>query len=315
MSSDRLKMSLLPALQALLDTASVSRAADIMHVTQSTMSHTLSQLRTILNDPILVRDGNRFYLSNKARQLQSQVNKLVAEADLVFGEHRFDPLTSKQHFRMFAGSSFQEEFLLAALAKISKKAPNLTFTIETGDDESLQGLEKGESDLGFMQYYETLPAGINGTAIFRENTHIIVRKGHPLAVKGISHIAELDDYPYLCVIGPLYNDATMVSLRSLSQSLSSPWMIVDNFLAAKLALPHNDAYTVLRGDRNPSLLADTDLAFLPVPVTLPDTPFKILWPEHWDCSQAHLWLRKQLERELRQFYTDTGREHLLANDD
>ena len=92
----RLNLNLLPGLKALLDTQSVSKAAKQMHVTQSAMSRTLAQLRESLNDPILVRQGNRIFLSEKAISLKEDVNRVVTEACTIFENQQFDPSTTRK---------------------------------------------------------------------------------------------------------------------------------------------------------------------------------------------------------------------------
>ena len=94
----RLNLNLLPGLKALLDTQSVSLAAKQMHVTQSAMSRTLAQLREALNDSILVRQGNRIFLSEKALALKDDVNRVVTEASTIFENQQFDPWITEKNF-------------------------------------------------------------------------------------------------------------------------------------------------------------------------------------------------------------------------
>ena len=61
--------NLLVALNALLREQNVSRAAETMGVTQSSMSHALSQLRTHFGDRLLVPSGRRMVLTERGRTL------------------------------------------------------------------------------------------------------------------------------------------------------------------------------------------------------------------------------------------------------
>ena len=73
-------ISLLPALDALLDEASVTRAAQRLHVSPPAMSRTLTRLRELLHDPLLVRAGRGLVLTARGAALKSDVRQLVEQA-------------------------------------------------------------------------------------------------------------------------------------------------------------------------------------------------------------------------------------------
>ena len=306
MVNDRLRMSLLPALQAILENASVTRAAETMHVTQSTMSRTLGQLRGILNDPILIREGNHIFLSEKARKLQPLVDRLVADADQLFESQVFAPATSKHHFRIMANSIFQELFLVNALAEIKYDAPGMTFSISSNSNQSLQDMENGEIDLGFLQFTDNTPDWLRGITIGRDTLYIVFRKSHPLVNRTISDLSELDDYPYVGAQSPMHEDAIGVRFKSQCSSLQQPWMMLQSLQAVRAALRVSNAYTISNYFSCPELWGESEFVMQKVPFVLPETLFKMVWPEHWEFSTAHQWLRKRLEKSLQQFYVDAN---------
>src|SRR5262245_33205490 len=65
-----INLNLLVALDAVLQTRSVSDAARRTRVTKSAMSHSLSALRHLLDDPLLVRVGGRMALTPHAEALR-----------------------------------------------------------------------------------------------------------------------------------------------------------------------------------------------------------------------------------------------------
>ena len=66
-----LNVNQLVSLRALLTEQGVGPAARTMGVTQSAMSHTLRQLRELLDDPLLVRVGNRMQPTPFAEEVQN----------------------------------------------------------------------------------------------------------------------------------------------------------------------------------------------------------------------------------------------------
>lgn len=313
MVSNRLKMSLLPALQALLDTVSVTRAAAAMHVTQSTMSRTLGQLRGILNDPILVREGNHIYLSAKAQKIQPQVNRLVTEANTLFESQVFDPATCQQSFNLAANSIFQQDFLVEALVEIKEQAPNITFSIKPSSHITLQELETGELDLGLIQFSDEGPKWLQKCSIIEEALHIVVRRDHPLTKTGITVLSDLDDFPCVEVEAPIHVASLGENLKARSASLRTPWLSMQSWEAAFKVLKHSDSFLTSNSLGCPQLLTDPDYEMLPVPEDIPSTTLRLVWPEYWEFSQAHQWLRNQLEQKLRDHYQKYGKGNQLVS--
>jgi DNA-binding transcriptional LysR family regulator len=73
--------NLLVALNALLREQNVSRAAESMGLTQSSMSHALAQLRMHFADRLLVPSGRRMTLTERGRALVEPVGLAVAQVE------------------------------------------------------------------------------------------------------------------------------------------------------------------------------------------------------------------------------------------
>src|SRR5438552_18999885 len=90
-------LNLLVALDGLLSQRSVTAAAKRVRVTPSAMSHSLSELRHLLGDPLLVRSGRGMVLTPRAEALVSPLQTLLkAAVRLLGGGTSFDPLTAER---------------------------------------------------------------------------------------------------------------------------------------------------------------------------------------------------------------------------
>ena len=99
-----------------LDETSVSRAAEMLGVSQSAVSHTLDKLREIFEDPLFVRVGRGIKPTARARALRSSVESVLAELKSLTEHQEFDPLLEQMEFTIAANdfSIFQrmlEDFL------------------------------------------------------------------------------------------------------------------------------------------------------------------------------------------------------------
>lgn len=70
-------LNLLVVFRTLMETKSVSLAADRLFVGQSAMSHSLSRLRELLNDPLFERQGHKMIPTAKAIQLYPMIDKVL----------------------------------------------------------------------------------------------------------------------------------------------------------------------------------------------------------------------------------------------
>lgn len=68
-----INLNLLVNLHVLLDACNVSRAAERLNMSQSTISKCLGQLREIFDDPLLVRVGNRLEATPRATQIKERL--------------------------------------------------------------------------------------------------------------------------------------------------------------------------------------------------------------------------------------------------
>src|SRR5215472_11102829 len=93
---NRFDLNLLRVLDAMLSESQVSAAARRLNRSQPAMSAAPTRLREALEDPILVRDGQRMRLSPLAERIRPRVRSLLQEIDQTLSDPaKFDASTSK----------------------------------------------------------------------------------------------------------------------------------------------------------------------------------------------------------------------------
>src|SRR4029079_2941838 len=120
-------LNLLLALDGLLSQRSVTAAAKRVRVTPSAMSHSLSELRELLDDPLLVRSGRGMVLTPRAEALVGPLHTLLLDAErLLQGGAGFDPATTERRFLIAATDSLTPLLLPPLLEVIAREAPGIT---------------------------------------------------------------------------------------------------------------------------------------------------------------------------------------------
>lgn len=167
-----LDLNLLVALDALLEEASVSRAAKRLHLSQPAASAALRRLRDWFDDPLLVAEGKRLMPTPYAMRLKPQLADLLAGIDAFASlPAQFDPATVHRRFRM-AMSDFLTSVVLGPLsAAIASTAPGIELEILQPDDNSADMLDRGEIDLLVVPQEFVTPK--NPSRLLFEEQHVI----------------------------------------------------------------------------------------------------------------------------------------------
>ncbi|WAC48202.1 LysR family transcriptional regulator [Asticcacaulis sp. SL142] len=97
----RLDLNLLKMFDALMTERHVTRAGERIGLTQSGVSHALSRLRVLLNDPLFVRTPKGMMPTKTAIDMADDVHALLEHAQSLLTPRRhFDPVTSERVFRL-----------------------------------------------------------------------------------------------------------------------------------------------------------------------------------------------------------------------
>lgn len=148
MRFNKLDLNLLVALDALLKERSISRAAEVLHLSPSATSNALARLRDYFEDELLVQVGRRMEPTPRAEALQDAVRDVLLRVDSTIAmQPRFDPTASDRAFRIFV-SDYTQVVLgphLLALAAQQRFAGTFEFLAQVIAPQ--RDLERGEADL------------------------------------------------------------------------------------------------------------------------------------------------------------------------
>jgi len=158
-------LNALVALDALLSTKSVTRAAERLGLTQSAMSHALRRLRGVVDDPLLVRAGAGMALTPRAEVLQPNLHTaLLGLARIVEAPEGFDPKTTRRGFRLCTPDLFDLLVLPSLLSGLRESAPGVDVALlPAGHPNIGAALASGEVDLAVVPVAQWAP-GMDASA-------------------------------------------------------------------------------------------------------------------------------------------------------
>ena len=95
-----LDLKTLRVLAMLLETASVTRTAETIGMSQPAASRAVARLRKAVGDPLLVRTRKGYVLTVRAEALRPVVDAALTGIARVFKGEAFEPTTTHQKFRL-----------------------------------------------------------------------------------------------------------------------------------------------------------------------------------------------------------------------
>src|SRR5690606_24869764 len=94
-------LNLLIYLDVLLRERNVTKAAAQLNITQPAMSNGLKRLRTLLNDPILVRTSEGMIPTERALEMRQPVRDILYSVEeMIQPSREFEPASSERVFRI-----------------------------------------------------------------------------------------------------------------------------------------------------------------------------------------------------------------------
>ncbi len=145
-SSDAL--ALLPALVALLETESVTRAALQLGVGQPAMSRTLSRLRALTGDPLLVRTGRQATRTARGDILLPEAKAALQAASRAFAPPvAFVPASAKGTLALALGDDLSAMLVAPLLERLRREAPGIDLRVHALAAASVDAARRGTIDL------------------------------------------------------------------------------------------------------------------------------------------------------------------------
>lgn len=280
------------ALHALLEERHVTRAAQRLGVTQSTMSHRLRQLRAELGDPLLVRHGRGHVLTPRAEALLPRLTEAVAALDRVFAEDvPFEPRSARAEVTV-ALPDLLAPLLPAWMAELQREAPGLAVRIVAVPRDLDEALAEGRCWIAIAPA-SFATAATRSRRLGRLQFRVVVRAGHPLARRRCT-LERWLAFPHVVV--SVGNEAPNVIDRALEEQGRTRriGLWVPNFLAGLFAVATSDLVMNAPMPLGAEVVRRLGVQVLEPPVDLPAISLTLLWHERMHGDRAHAWVRGRL---------------------
>jgi urea transport system substrate-binding protein len=191
----------LKAFVVLAKTGSYTETAKELFVTHSAISHAMRDLEEDVGCRLFAKVGKKIAPTEAGEALLYHAHRALDE----LGQAR-RTLTSlnkwgTRRLRVAADAIFLSVFLAPVLLRFHKEYPNILLQVESfNSDESFSRLENNQVDI-ILTEKPAINEAVDFSPMMADRFHLIVKSGHPLAVKNGALPDEFSKYPCFLIKG------------------------------------------------------------------------------------------------------------------
>lgn len=270
----------------------ISKAANILHITQPTLSRQLKELENELGVILFVRGNRKITLTEDGMFLQKRAEEIISLTEKTEVEIKVPNQALNGTIYIGGGETHVMKYLAKTMKNVQKKHPLIKFNLYSGNaDDVIEKLDKGLIDFGII----ISPANIDKYDSLELPGHdtwgILMHKDSPLSHKDSISPVDLMKEPLIC------------SVQSFVHTKISNWFHKDydslNIVAnynliynASLLVEEKIGYAIgLKDLINTS--GNSNLCFIPLKPKL-ESSLNIIWKKHQVFSKTNEVFLKEL---------------------
>lgn len=290
MNLNNVDLNLFIVFDAIYSEANLTRAGQVIGLTQPAVSNALARLRATFNDPLFLRTGQGMFPTPMAQSLIGPVRNALRLLRLSVQESRtFDPQQASRTFRISMTDLTEEAVLPVLFQRLRRIAPNVKIeSILAKRRETTKDLAAGRLDFAVDAPLNT-DSQVRHIKLFDDTYVCAVRRNHPLVKYRIS----LDQY---------------LSLSHVHISTRRGGLGMVDLALGKLGLQRTIALRAQHYLMATEVINETDMAitvperfarrhglhYMALPLDVPALEAHIFWHESTDHDPANRWMREQL---------------------
>ena len=278
----------------------ITKAADVLHVTQPTLSRQLKDLEQELGKKLFIRSSHSVILTDEGMLLRNRAEEIVNMMDKL--EAEFSSMEETIGGDVYIGGGETEAMKhIARVAKdVQVRYPNIRYHLYSGNEEDItERLDKGLLDFGILiqpadisKYnYLNMPA--------KDVWGVVMRKDSSLALKESIQAADLLNVPLIC--------SRQAMKQTFSKNEFADWFGED-FHKLNIVTTYNLAYNAgimveegvgyaITLDKIVNTSTTSNLCFRPLQPRL-ESGLNIVWKKHHVLSAAANAFLKELQEEF-----------------
>lgn len=290
-------LNLLRLFDAVYRTRNVSRAAELLDLTQPAASQGLSRLRTLVRDPLFMRKAGGMEPTPKAQRLADPVRHALATLEQALGESAaFDPARAVRTFQLHMSDIGEGRFLPELMMALRERAPGVRLeTRPLPREQVMEALDAGRIDFAFG--FLPMVRETQRTRLLDDRYVVLLREGHPFTRRrrgGAALLKALGELEFVAVRSHA-ETLRIVQQLELQDRLR---LVTEHFLVLPAIVRATDLAAIL--PRNIARGFQGGYAIVEPPFPQRDFTVSLHWSRRFEGDPGNRWLRELIEGLFRE---------------
>ena len=266
----------------------LTKAGQVLGITQPAVSNALSRLREEFKDQLFVRTSKGMIPTPVAQNMIDDIRQaLELIRSSITDSETFNPKTARNTFKISIGDTSEYRLLPELIKQLTKSAPDVDIeSYLTPRSETPKELASGNIDFAIDPPIHT-DSNLRHQKIYEDEYVLIISKKHPIASK---KTISLDDYLNL---GHMHISKRPIGLGHVDMTLSKLGLTrrialrAQHFLVAPYILDKSKlAITSIK-----SFARGRDLKVFKLPFDIESLILHLYWHGNKDQDPANIWMR------------------------
>jgi len=290
----KIDLNLFVVFDAIYSEGNLTKAANVLNLSQPAVSHALARLRTNFDDALFTRQGNAMHPTAVAKNVIADVREALHQLQLTLVQSKqFDPSTTRKHCAISLHGSLEASYLPFLMAKISNEAPQINLTSTRVRRSDLENkLASGDIDLA-IDILLPVNENILHTQIEQDQLVVVAAKNHPLIKESLSLENYLTQTHILVssrTAGPGIEDFELGRL-GLQRKVG---LRCQHYFSACRVVESSEMLLTLPESAAKMFAQTMTITLYPLPVDLPSIDVHLYWHMNVNKEPANKWLRNKI---------------------
>ncbi len=290
-------LNLLRLFDAVYRTGNVSRAAELLDLTQPAASQGLTRLRNLLQDPLFMRGAGGVQPTPKAQRLAAPVRQALGMLEQALGDTAgFEPPQSRRVFRIHMSDIGEGRFLPALMVALRERAPGLRVeTLPLPRDTITEALDAGRVDFAFG--FLPMVKEVQRLQLLKDRYVVMLRKGHPFARKRLAGKALLDALRQLEFVA-VRTHADTLRILEAQKLQDQVRLVTEHFMVLPSIVQATDLAVVMPR----SIALGFGAGYTTVEPAFPQRELVVSlhWSKRFEADPGNCWMRGLVEELFRE---------------
>ena len=281
-------LNLFVIMNSIYTEGSLTKAAEVVGITQPAVSNALSRLREKFDDDLFVRTGSGMVPTQKTENIIKDIqNALQLMQKSVNEPDEFDPETSQKTFRISLGDINEGRILAILISKIEKQAPNIKLECYyTARGQVPHALATNELSFAVDPFIPN-SKDTNSTKVFSDKFVIAHRANHPVSKITEITLDEALKLKYIN-ISNRKRGASVVEMEMQKMQLQPEIALrAQHYLVTPEIVRSTDLCLLC----SETFAKKHGLSYVNLPFDVPPLEQYLIWHKSDDNDGSHIWMR------------------------